>query len=65
MRNGDRVVATPRDREQMDLAALAEAVLLMLATRPTGDAGTPVTVPSAQPTNAASTDPVDREEPAA
>jgi hypothetical protein len=65
MRNGDRVVATPRDREQIDLAALAEAVLSMLATRPTGDAGTPVTVPSAQPTNPVRTDLADREEPAA
>lgn len=62
MRNGDRVVATPRNREQTDLAALAEAVLSMLAARPTGDAGAPVTIPSAQPINPAK---ADREEPAA
>lgn len=62
MRNGDRVVATPNDRDEIDLAALAEAVLLMLAARPTGDPGAPATVPSAPPTTAGLTD---QEEPAA
>lgn len=43
MRNGDRVVATPDHRSEIDIAALAEAILVMLAALPTDDPGVPVT----------------------
>lgn len=65
MRNGDRVVATPNDRDEIDLAALAEAVLSMLAARPTGTPDAPVSVPSAPPTTAATAGLTEPEEPAA
>lgn len=65
MRNEDRVVATPSDRDEIDVAALAEAVLSMLAARQSEDAGAPVTVSAALPTTAATTEPTDQEEPAA
>lgn len=65
MRNGDRVVATPNDRAEIDLAALAEAVLSMLDARPTGDVGAPVAIPSVPPTTAAASELPEHEEPAA
>lgn len=48
MRNGDRVVATPHIRNETDLAALAEAVLLMLATQTAATPNDPVAVAQEQ-----------------
>lgn len=64
MRNGDRVVATPHDRDEVDLAALAEAVLLLMAAQPTDDPSTPVTLPPDSTESATNAGQLEREEPA-